>query len=77
MCSSEHIEVGTGELWMFSKPKRDYFREAHENEYPLNKYFLGSAQGYMEDPLEDMPLHINDKNYSVRAFAKFRFEVGR
>jgi len=75
--SESHIDVSTGNSWMFSMSAHKHREDVSTKDYPMNKHFLGEAYVLLEEPLEDMPIYINDKSYTKRAVSKWRLEIGK
>lgn len=74
---SQRIEVSTGKSWAFSMDKFRHTEEITAKEYPMNRHFLNSAYEILKEPLENMPVYINDNSYMRRAMAKWRLELGK
>jgi hypothetical protein len=75
--SYEHIGVSTGEVWKLSQDIRSYFSKVEEKEFPMNRHFLSDSYYLLEEPLDNMPLYINSKEYRIRAIALWRLVIGK
>jgi hypothetical protein len=75
--SSPHLSVSTDDSYTVSKVSYHYFLEAESNGFPINKHYFSDGYSLLEEPLDSMPLHINDTACRTRAVALWRLKVGK
>lgn len=71
------IDISTGTQWSMSLDTREYNNEITELKMPINRRYLSEGYDLIKEPLEDMPLYIQDCNTFKRAVAKWRLKIGR